>query len=218
MDKHNIATRVSDRCSTDVNLWFIFILDGALIKEKYICAYRLNTIPTYVDRQINRITLVTPPMIVLRTKRKKKKKYSAGKLWFHFAIIEEHNTGIWLWCTQAFYMKWVKQNRFDEHSTHAGRHIASLLQWHHNEWDGVPLHRCLHCLFNRLFRLRSKKKNQSSATLTFFRWIHRCQVDSLHKGPLTRKMFPFHDVIMLFRKTKEDIGWLWSSVANSPVW
>ena len=37
---------------------------------------------------------------------------------------------------------------------------------------------------------------QSSASLAFVRWIHRRPVNSLHKWPVTRKMFPFDDVIM----------------------
>ena len=40
------------------------------------------------------------------------------------------------------------------------------------------------------------KKNQSSASLVFVSKIHRWPVDSLHKGPVARKMFPFDDVIM----------------------
>ena len=44
------------------------------------------------------------------------------------------------------------------------------------------------------FRGRSKK-HQSSASLAFVRGIHRWPVDSPHKGPVTRKMFPFVDVI-----------------------
>ena len=38
--------------------------------------------------------------------------------------------------------------------------------------------------------------HQRSASLAFLRGIHRWLVDSLHKGPVTWKMFPFHDVIM----------------------
>ena len=40
------------------------------------------------------------------------------------------------------------------------------------------------------------KKNQSSASLAFVWGIHRWPVNSPHKGPVTRKMFPFDDVIM----------------------
>ena len=39
-------------------------------------------------------------------------------------------------------------------------------------------------------------KQQSSASLAYMRGIHRSPVDSLHKGPVTRKMFPFDDVIV----------------------
>ena len=41
-----------------------------------------------------------------------------------------------------------------------------------------------------------QRKHQSSASLTFVRGIHRWPMDSSHKGPVTRKMFPFDDVIM----------------------
>ena len=41
-----------------------------------------------------------------------------------------------------------------------------------------------------------KRKHQSSASLAFVRGIHRWLVNSSHKGPVMRKMFPFDDVIM----------------------
>ena len=40
-------------------------------------------------------------------------------------------------------------------------------------------------------------KHQSSASLAFVRGIHGWQVNSPHKWPVTRKMFPFDDIIML---------------------
>ena len=40
-------------------------------------------------------------------------------------------------------------------------------------------------------------KRQSFASLAFVRWIHPSPVDSPHKGPVTRKIFPFDDVIMI---------------------
>ena len=43
-------------------------------------------------------------------------------------------------------------------------------------------------LFNRIFKMQIKEKNQSSVSLAFVRGIHR--------WPVTRKMFPFDDVIM----------------------
>ena len=41
-------------------------------------------------------------------------------------------------------------------------------------------------------------KHQSSASLSLVRGIHRGPVNSPHKWSVTRKMFPFDDVIMLF--------------------
>ena len=43
-----------------------------------------------------------------------------------------------------------------------------------------------------------KRKRQSSASLAFMNGIHRWPVDSPHKGPVTREMFPFYDVNMRY--------------------
>ena len=55
------------------------------------------------------------------------------------------------------------------------------LQWRHNGHDSVSNHQPPDCLLNRLFR--------------------RGPVNSPHKWPVTRKMFPFDDVIMCIRFT-----------------
>ena len=41
-----------------------------------------------------------------------------------------------------------------------------------------------------------QRELQSSASLAFVRWIHRWPENSPHKGPVTRKIFPFDDIIM----------------------
>ena len=43
-----------------------------------------------------------------------------------------------------------------------------------------------------------QRKHQSSASLAFVGGIHRLPVNSPHKGRVTRKMFPFDDVIMTY--------------------
>ena len=43
-----------------------------------------------------------------------------------------------------------------------------------------------------------QRKHQSSVSLAFVMGIHRWLVNSPHKGPVTRKMFPFDDVIIQF--------------------
>ena len=48
-----------------------------------------------------------------------------------------------------------------------------------------------------------RRKHQSSMSLAFVRGIHRWQVNSPHKGPVTRKMFPFDDVIMEWKSFGE---------------
>ena len=50
-----------------------------------------------------------------------------------------------------------------------------------------------------------QRKRQSSASLAFLRGIHRGPVNSPHKWPVTRKMFPFDDVIMWETAVSTDI-------------
>ena len=64
------------------------------------------------------------------------------------------------------------------------------LQWRHYERDSVSNHQRLECLPNRLFRRPSKKVWKPRVT-GLCGGIHRWQVDSPHKGPVTRK-FVFH--------------------------
>ena len=65
------------------------------------------------------------------------------------------------------------------------------LQWRHNERNGVSNHRRLDCLRKRL----DQRKHQHSASLACVGGIHRWPVDSSPKGLVTRKMFPFDDVV-----------------------
>ena len=53
-----------------------------------------------------------------------------------------------------------------------------------------------------------QNKHQSSSSLAFVRGIHRWPVNSPRKRPVTRKMFPFDDVIMYTRKTGAGILYL----------
>ena len=75
--------------------------------------------------------------------------------------------------------------------------IELALQWRHNGRGGVSNHEPHDCLLNRLFGRRSKKTSKL-ASLAFMRRIYRGPVNSPHKWPVTRKMFPFDDVIMGF--------------------
>ena len=52
-------------------------------------------------------------------------------------------------------------------------------------------------VYSILYSDADPRKHQSSASLAFVRGIHRGPVNSPRKWPVTRKMFSFHDVIML---------------------
>ena len=73
-----------------------------------------------------------------------------------------------------------------------------------------PLHYCgvimgamasiitsLTIVYSIVYSDADQRKYESSTTLAFVRGIHRWTVNSPHKRPVTRKMFPFDDVIMI---------------------
>ena len=51
--------------------------------------------------------------------------------------------------------------------------------------------------YSTVYSDADQRKHQSSASLAFVRGIHRRPVNSPHKWPLSRKMFPLDDVIMM---------------------
>ena len=62
--------------------------------------------------------------------------------------------------------------------------------------EGASQITSLTIVYSAVYSGRDQRKHQSSASLAFVRGIHRRPVNSPHKGPVTRKMFPFDDVIM----------------------
>ena len=96
------------------------------------------------------------------------------------------------------------------------------LQWCHNEHDGISNHRHFDCFHNHLFRRRSKKisklritglcEGNSQVTGEFqaqgasnvenvsIWWHHHDKLLPMnfqHKGPVTWKMLPFDDIIII---------------------
>ena len=66
-----------------------------------------------------------------------------------------------------------------------------------SQWERWCLNSPAPRLFTRPFiQGADQRKHQSSASLAFVWGIHRWPVNSSHKGPVTRKMVPFDDVIM----------------------
>ena len=100
-----------------------------------------------------------------------------------------------------------------------GKYEGSL-HWRHNDHDGVSNYQPHGCLLNRLFRRRSKKTSKLHIT-------GLCvgnspgPVNSPHNGPVTRKMFPFDDVIMvsnIVNLTKESLIHMWEIHVTHQPW
>ena len=79
--------------------------------------------------------------------------------------------------------------------------LVITLQWRHNGRDGVSNHQP-HDVYSTVYSDADQRKHQSSESLAFVRGIHWWSLNSRHKGPVTRKMFPFDDVIMIPRTLK----------------
>ena len=78
-------------------------------------------------------------------------------------------------------------------SLQAYLHTSS--RWRHNEHDGVSNCQPHGCSLNRLYKCRSKKISKLRVT-GLCAGTSPGPMNSPHKGPVTRKMFPFDDVII----------------------
>ena len=71
--------------------------------------------------------------------------------------------------------------------------VLCSLQWHHNGTMASQI-TSLMIVYSAVYSDTDERKHQSSVSLAFVRGINRWPVN-WHKGPVTRKMFPFGDVI-----------------------
>ena len=85
-------------------------------------------------------------------------------------------------------------------------HVITLLtsQWRHNERDGVSNHRPRDCLLNRLFKAQIIGNIKAPR-----HWLLCGGFPGYfpHSGSVTRKMFPFDDVIMISWNHTPFWGW-----------
>ena len=88
-------------------------------------------------------------------------------------------------------------------------HLSSCK--HHSYYSDVimgvmaPQITSLTIVYSTVYTGADQIKHQSSASLAFVLGIHRWSVNSPHKWPVTRKMFPFDDISMIKMKRL----WLW---------
>ena len=70
-------------------------------------------------------------------------------------------------------------------------------------------------VYSTIYSGADQRKHQGSASLAFVQGIHRSPVNSPHKGPVTRKMFPFHYVIVNGLRSFSYLGSnLWNDLVN----
>ena len=80
-----------------------------------------------------------------------------------------------------------------------GKHYDDVIM------DGIAsLITSLTIVYTTVYSDTDQSKHQSSASLAFVWGIHRGPMNSPHKWPVTRKMFPFDDVIMKSTITKQN--------------
>ena len=73
-------------------------------------------------------------------------------------------------------------------------------------------------VYSTVYSGADQREHQSSASLAFVRGIHRWSVNSPHKRPVTRKMFPFDDIIMNICSSAEKHRWkitVWSEYTRN---
>ena len=93
--------------------------------------------------------------------------------------------------------------------------VCVPLQWRHNGQDGVSNHQPHESLLNPSFKRKSKKPSKVRATGLC---AGNSPVNSPHKGSVTRKMFPFDDVIMNYLKLNVNMIYVLCSVKAFTSW
>ena len=127
-------------------------------------------------------------------------------MWIHYERLHNHNKakhnktvciflGIYCICVSKLGHYWFRESHCGINHSLRNRPMKFALRWRHNGRDSVSHHQPHDCLLNRLFRHRSKKTSKLRVT-GLCAGNSPGPVNSPHKWPVTRKMFPFDDVIM----------------------
>ena len=103
---------------------------------------------------------------------------------------------------QTWILKWFlcNSNNFVQASI-CERMVCRMYQFHH--YNDVIMSAMasqitsLTIVYSTAYSGAGQREHQSSASLAFVRGIHRPRVNSPHKWPVTRKMSPFNDIIMI---------------------
>ena len=122
----------------------------------------------------------------------------------HFDEVFHHllHWKLWFWWHFSFSARGATPH-ITTTKHHASKRCAYFVAYHYN---GVIVSSLasqitsLTIVYSTVYSRADQRKHQSSASLAFVWGINRWPVNSPHKGPVTRKMFPFDDVIMYLRE------------------
>ena len=131
---------------------------------------------------------------LFKATNKQQKKQRDVHWGFHSLLTLNVNT----WVPGAWDCHWIKSSTTNSSpSSLVCRRLSTLLPCkHYNDVImGAMMSQItsLTIVYSTVYSGANQRKHQSSASLAFLRGIHR----SPHKWPVTRKIFPFDDVIMI---------------------
>ena len=161
----------------------------------------IHRITTAAHPQGNKPPITEIPFTITNTKQSLTRHKTIDIVWNVYGI--NWNAGVCDWCSQNWGMI-EHRNRIVLCSKDVCCWPRMTLQWLHNGHGSVSNHQPYDCLLNGLFKRRSKKTSKLRVT-GFVQGIHRRPVNSPHKWPVTRKMFPFDDVIMEILQLMNDL-------------
>ena len=144
-------------------------------KQSYV--ERMSFILRYIDSQVFRITVRSSAS--LSTRFAEDKNFFAGSV-FRVQIMKHY---IWHWYIVTFKLRALR---------------CPSLKWRLMSAMASQI-TSLTIAYSSVYLGADQRNHQSSASLAFVRGIHRWPVNSPRKGPVTWKMFPFDDVIILLK-------------------
>ena len=106
-----------------------------------------------------------------------------------------HQHGVCTWI-DPFYLENYREVKLKMQSSHMVGIFTHTILWPPESKIASRI-TSLTIVYSTIYSGPDQTKHQSSASLAFVRGIHRAPVNFPHKWPVTRKMFPFDDFIML---------------------
>ena len=107
---------------------------------------------------------------------------------------------MWTICSDLGCVNEIKVNATQKQGIPQWIDTAHLVNEHRRsvalQWRHISVMVTLDRFFNNLFRLTAKQTPKFC--IAFLRAIHRCLMDSPHKGPAMRKAFRCHNIFMEF--------------------